>query len=378
MNLPCPEVTGSNYEFELIFKTSTGEEIYRCHDSIVVKLPENRSALTTSWINGGYRESIEAVFNHQLKKPGKNNPDGLEGRSVIDYMEVTAKRLGLNPENVSGLITSADMEHVAISNRSFKNIEVTAVVTGGINVNGGRAGDPASYYEENGKFEFKVGTINTILIINSKLQESTLLKALIVAVEAKTVALQQIMAPSKYSTGIATGSGTDGISIISNMESETVLTNAGKHSKLGELIGKCVIEATLNALANQTSLTPDSQRDMLVRLERFGIDEKKYWEASLSLPGTNHKEKFTDDLHYFSKNSVVVAMVSSILHIVDEVEWGLIPETAGKKAAVSIMKTLPDIFKIEPFPELNKLIDENDYIIENWIKLSSWCIKNML
>ena len=365
------------YEFELIFETSTGEKIYRCHDSIVVKLPENRNALTTSWINGGYRENIDAVFNHQLKEPGENNPDGLEGLSVQDYMNVTAKRLGLNPENVSGLITSAEMKHVAISSKRFRNIEVTAVVTGGINVNGGRAGDPASYYEENGKFELKLGTINTIILINSKLQESTLLKAMIVAVEAKTVALQQLIAPSKYSTGIATGSGTDGISVISNMESETVLTNAGKHSKLGELIGTCVIEATSQALANQTNLTPDSQRDMLIRLNRFSIDEEKYWETASSLPGTKQKRKFIDNLHDFSKNPQVVSIVSSILHIVDEVEWGLIPETSGKTAAISIMKTLPDILKIEELSEADELLDENDSITENWIKLSSWYIKNM-
>lgn len=370
------ETKNSRYKFKLIFKTSSGENIYKYDDSIVVKLPENRNSLTTSWINGGYRENMEAIFNHQLKKPGENNPDGLEGHSVYDYMRITAKRLGLNPERVSGLITSADMGHAAISSKRFKNIEVTAVVTGGINVNGGRAGDPASYYEENGKFEFKPGTINTLLIINSKLQESTLLKAMIVAVEAKTVALQQLMAPSKYSTGIATGSGTDGISVISNMESKNVLTNAGKHSKLGELIGNCVIEATSKALANQTNLTPDSQRDMLVRLNRFGADEERYWEIASSILGKKQKKEFIKDLHDFSKNPMVVSMISSILHIVDEIEWGLIPETAGRKAAISIMKTLPDTFKIGSFPEINELLDETDSIIENWIRLTSWYIKN--
>ena len=371
------EITNSSYKFKLILKTSSGENIYRCKNSIVVKLPQNRNSLTTSWINGGYKENIEAIFNHQLKKPSKGNPDGLEGHNVQDYMKITAKKLGLNPEKVSGLITSAAMEHAAISTKSFKNIEVTAVVTGGINVNGGRAGDPASYYEENGKFEFKLGTINTILIINARLHESTLLKAMIVAVEAKTVALQQLMAPSKYSTGIATGSGTDGISIISNMESKNILTNAGKHSKLGELIGKCVIEATTKALANQTNLTHDSQCNMLVRLNRFGIDEEKYWQTAVLFTGMKQKEKFIENLHKFSKNPLIVAMVSSILHIVDEIEWGLLPEASGKKTAVSVMKTLPDILDDE-FSRTNELLDENDSIIENWIRITSEYICKMV
>ena len=337
----------SEYKFKLIFKTSTDERIYRCEDSIIVKLPSNRNSLTTSWLNGGYRENMEAIFNHQLKNPCKNNPDGLEGLTVSEYMKITAQRLGLNPERVSGLITSAKMDNVAISTKNFRNLQVTAIITGGINVNGGRAGDLASFFEENGKFELMIGTINTILIINARLHESTLLRAMMTAVEAKTVALQELMAPSKYSTGIATGSGTDKLSIISNMESKNVLTNAGKHSKLGELIGKCVIEATKGALAKQTNLTPDSQCVMLTRLERFGIDEEKYWKIASSNMKIKNKNKFLNDLRNFSRNPSVVAMIASILHIVDEIEWGLIPELSGKKTAHYIMKTLPTILKID-------------------------------
>lgn len=316
---------------------------------------------------------MDAIFNHQLKKPGKNNPDGLEGRSVLEYMKITAKRLGLNYRRVSGLITAASMKNVAISNKSFRGLEVTAIVTGGVYNNGGRAGDPASYYEEDGNFKFIVGTINTILIINAKLHESTLLRAIMTAVEAKTVALQELMAPSRYSKGIATGSGTDKISIISNMESKNVLTIAGKHSKLGELIGKSVIEATKEALAKHTNLTPDSQRDMLTRLERFGINEETYWNFITPKQGTQKKE-FIGNLNNFSKNTLVVAMVSSILHIIDEIEWKLIPEQAGKKTAISIMKTLPQMLKIGKFSFDDELLTENDSILDNWIRISSWCV----
>ena len=69
--------------------------------------------------------------------------------------------------------------------------------------------------------------------------EGTLLEAFMTATEAKTVALNNLKIPSQYSNGYATGTGTDGLAIFSNLESETFLTNAGKHSKLGELIGNC-------------------------------------------------------------------------------------------------------------------------------------------
>jgi adenosylcobinamide hydrolase len=184
------------------------------------------------------------------------------------------------------------------------------------------------------------------------------------------------MAPSKYSTSIATGSGTDKISIVSNMESKNVLTDAGKHSKLGELIGKCVIEATKCALAKQTNLTPKSQFSMMKRLNRFDIDEEKYWEIATSTYRTDQESEFIKELHYFSQNPLVVAMISSILHIVDEIQWKLIPELTGKKTALLIMNTLPEVLKIKDFPKNENIITENDSIIESWIKISSWCILN--
>jgi adenosylcobinamide hydrolase len=363
-------------DLKMIYKTSSGEKVYRCDNSIVVRLPENRNSLTTSYVNGGYQENLQAVFNHEPKPTGGHCSHDLEGGSVEAYIKIHAGRLGLNPEKVAAMLTAAKMKNAAIATRSFRDLEVTAIVTAGIEVNGGRAGDPASWHEEDGQTIYVGGTINTIIIINSHLPAHALSRAIMTATEAKTVALQQLMAPSKYSTGIATGSGTDQISIISNMDSPNVITWAGKHSKLGELIAKCVIEATTEALDRQTNLTPDSQRDMLIRLERFGINEIKYWETAASLEGENKRDVFLTNLRDLSRNPSVVAMTASLLHIVDEIEWGLVPELAGKKTALSIMKTLPELVNVKNHPDFEYIVDERYTIIENWIRLSAWCVKN--
>jgi len=363
-------------DLKMIYKTSSGEKVYRCDNSIVVRLPENRNSLTTSYVNGGYQENLQAVFNHEPKPTGGHCSHDLEGGSVEAYIKIHAGRLGLNPEKVAAMLTAAKMKNAAIATRSFRDLEVTAIVTAGIEVNGGRAGDPASWHEEDGQTIYVGGTINTIIIINSHLPAHALSRAIMTATEAKTVAIQQLMAPSKYSTGIATGSGTDQISIISNMDSPNVITWAGKHSKLGELIAKCVIEATTEALDRQTNLTPDSQRDMLIRLERFGINEIKYWETAASLEGENKRDVFLTNLRDLSRNPSVVAMTASLLHIVDEIEWGLVPELAGKKTALSIMKTLPELVNVKNHPDFEYIVDERYTIIENWIRLSAWCVKN--
>ena len=67
--------------------------------------------------------------------------------------------------------------------------------------------------EENGEF----GTINTIILVNANLGYETLLDAFMTATEAKTVALNDLKIQSQYSNGYATGTGTDGLCIFSNL-----------------------------------------------------------------------------------------------------------------------------------------------------------------
>jgi len=370
------DTTGHN--LKLLLETSSGEKVYRNEDSIVVRLPENRNCLITSYVNGGYSEGLEAIFNHQPKPIEGCRSEDMEGGSVEAYIRLHAARLGINPEKVAGMMTAAKMKNAAIATRSFRTLDVTAIVTAGIEVNGGRAGDPASWHEENGRSVYVGGTIITIILISSHLPAHTLTRAVMTATEAKTVAIQQLMAPSKYSTGIATGSGTDQIGIVSNLDSPNVITWAGKHSKVGELIALCVIEATTRALELQTGLSPVSQRDMLVRLDRFGIDEKKYWEvaSSSSFDGENRKEPFIRTLREFAKNPAVVAMTASILHICDEIAWGLVPEVSGKKAALSMMKALPEIAGTSRVPAWETVLDERMSVLDNWVRLSAWCVKN--
>ncbi len=194
------------------------------------------------------------------------------------------------------------------------------------------------------------GTINTIVLINASLPAYTLTRAMMTATEAKTVAIQELMAPSRYSHGIATGSGTDMIAIVSNNTSKYELTDSGKHSKLGELIGTCVIEATKEALAKQSLLTPIYQRDFLVRLKRFGITEEHIWKAACKLQGDNCEEHFRKELRRVTSIPTMVGVTSSILHIVDEVAWGLLPEQEGKTAAFSSMCGVPYILNSKNIP----------------------------
>jgi len=330
--------------FDQTFSLHGGETATRTSDAVTLRFPGPRNVLSTSWMNGGYRKDLVAIFNHQITFAACETCHAGDG-SVQQYLEGVARSLGLDLKTATGLITRAEMRNTAIVAESFRDLTVTAIVTAGIEKNGGRAGDPASYFENGDSCEPVGGTINTILLIDADLPEYALTRAVMTATEAKTVALQQLMARSIYSTGIATGSGTDMIVIVADPGSPRHLSNAGKHSTLGELIGRTVIAATTAALEMETGLSPASQADVLVRLSRFGLGEEDLYRIAAELPGAcPNRGAFLEHLRGWSRDLGAVVRVAAALHVVDEAAWGLIQEQEAKQEVWGILS--PG----EPFP----------------------------
>lgn len=322
-------------------KTPGNEQVEHRETSVIVRFPGPRNVLSTSWLNGGYREDLTGIFNHQISLEACDACHS--GGNVKTYLKGVAESLSLDPGTTSGLITRAEMKNTVKVSESFRDLTVCAIVTAGIDKNGGRAGDPASYYENGDSFEPVGGTINTILLINADLPEYAMTRAVMTATEAKAVALQQLMARSIYSTGIATGSGTDMIAIVANPGSPLHLSDAGKHAKLGELIGSTVIRATTTTLEKETGLSSASQCDLLVRLSRFGVTEDDIWNVAAlyhkeKFPGIMLKEKFIDCLRKKAQEPELVALGSAILHIIDEVEWNLLPVYEAKIMACRLIR----------------------------------------
>ncbi|UWG98466.1 adenosylcobinamide amidohydrolase [Dehalobacter sp. DCM] len=309
----------------------TGDEVHRYQKSIVIPFKNSRKVLSTSPLNGGYRENLLSAFNHD-SNPGAGISCSLRTDSYLNDLKLLATEIGLDPATATGISTAASMDNVAIKAVSYENLTVTAIVTGGVEVNGGRVGDPASYHEARGKTVMtKEGTINIILDIDADLLPGTLARALVTCTEAKTAALQELMAGSSYSRGLATGSGTDGTIIIANSQSDLKLTYAGKHSKLGELIGLAVKPAVKEALFLQTGLSPKSQHSMLRRLKRFGITEDGIWNKHGVLgEKTLAKPVFIQQLESVDREEELVALTSLYVHLLDQMDWELI--TPGRAA----------------------------------------------
>lgn len=308
----------------LIFQSSVNDEVFYLKDTIFVKFNVRRNGISTSKLNGGFSNNFKSVFNHHLSQ---ENIDYLENHDVSNYLMQLCWALNIDSNYSTGLITLAEMKNVSIAYKTFKNIEVVAITTAGVRTNASRAGDPASYYEENGKF----GTINTIILTNICLDHETLLEAFMCATEAKTVALNDLKIPSQYSNGYATGTGTDGLAIFSNTESEITLTNAGKHSKFGELVGQCVIESVKKAIKKQVWISNKSQSNVLVRLNRYTLDINEFYD-NLNCD----KKEFIELLQKDMKKQDNVAIATSILNLFDEINCDLIEKEDAYNLAVEM------------------------------------------
>ena len=330
-----------------LFELSTGDSVYRYEKSIVIFFKGKRKVLSTSVYNGGYREDITAVFNKDGTR-GAGMACELLAPTYDEHMRIIARSIGLDPDLTTGMGTAASMENVSIKHLSYEDLTVTAIVTGGIEVNGGRVGDPSEYYKPIEK-KGKLGTINIFLIIDADLPPGILARALVTCTEGKSAAIQELMAGSNYSTGLATGSGTDQTIIIANAESKLYFENAGKHSKLGELIGKTVILAVKEALLKQNGLTPQSQHDIMARLKRFGINSESVWQKYCRQEATPIiKPEFLDVLYKLKQKEEIVTYASLYIHLYDQYLWNLLSEKEILAAGDKILSFLAEFYQVEP------------------------------
>lgn len=329
---------------------STGDKVYFYDKSIVIYFSGARKILSTSLYNGGYHDDYTAVYNYDAKQ-GAGMPCEMLADTYVEHMRLVSKRLALDPDKVSGMGTAASMENAVVEALSFKELTVTAIVTGGIETNGGRAGDPADYYKPMPKPKY--GTINIMLLLDCDMPEGTMARALVTCTEAKTAAIQELLEGSKYSNGIATGSGTDQTIIIANSESELYMEGAGKHSKLGELIGKAVKNAVKKALAKQSGLTPAKQHDVFRRLKRFDIKAGDMWQSYSAQDAAVVKPEYLLAAEKLAKEDIMLVYTSLYAHLLDQHLWELISAKEMQMAGQQLLKVLAEQYAVEA-----ELIDE--------------------
>jgi iron complex transport system substrate-binding protein len=194
----------------------------------------------------GQRTWITTVGNH-FSPPPLWAPTHLQGMN--DIRQHIYAVLGRKADTTSFLLTGADMDNVSVQTMSFKDMQVTALVTAGVESNAVRMSqDSGDFYEP--------GTINIIILTNMALSPRAMTRAVISATEGKTAALWDMDVRSTYTSLVnpATGTGTDEIIVVGGRGA--AIENAGGHTKMGELIAKAVYAGVQEAVRKQNGLTP--------------------------------------------------------------------------------------------------------------------------
>lgn len=308
-----------------------GDDVFLYQNNMIVRLGEQRRVVSSSSINGGTRTDLRYLFNYSCSdRPevlAKENCR-MSAENLRAYYTEVAQEIGLPVTYSAGMGTAAKMQNHAVVTRKVHGVTVMAIATAGIDVNGGRAGDQASYDE----FEQKdlippSGTINIMLFIDAKMDGGVLTRAIVTATEAKSAALQELMAPSMYSDGIATGSGTDTIIAVSNEASEVELFDAGKHVILGEMIGVTVKQAVQDALEKQSGMNAERQASIEWQCKRYGITKARL--ASLYEERYSSKlEKGAEDTELLAldRDNRVFSLVVALIHLCDQNKWGMVSD----------------------------------------------------
>ncbi|MDR3203749.1 MAG: adenosylcobinamide amidohydrolase [Deltaproteobacteria bacterium] len=313
--------------------------------------------VSTSRAGGGQRGDLKYLANHQGCEPAAHSHNVSAAMEPVSYQSTVCARYGLDPESCALLGTAANMRLCSVKSETFRGLTVVAAVTGGVESNAGRAGDRAYIWEgplgyeslpkegdelqsEEGEAHIspndpsKQGTINTLLFIGQPLTPGALVRTIMTATEAKTAVLQQLAVNSRYSDGLATGTGTDQIGVASLIDNNLrPITGAGKHSKLGELIALVVMAALKEVLIRQNGMTLDRQCSIKIHIERFaktspgryGLKTEellsliaKYLDKEQeALMRANYRALFHDPLH--------VSQVAAMAHLKDKFAWGILP-----------------------------------------------------
>ena len=307
---------------------------------VVAELLVAHRVLSTSARNGGQREGLRFLVNHQSCE----GTDHRERHAVImgnaEYHDSACGEIGIDPALAAMMQTAANMNYAAVVAASDLDVTVTAVVTAGVHGNAACAGDPAAWRETEKGWEKVLptepvpGTINTMLLINHALTEGALARAVITMTEAKSAALQRLAVRSLYSADFATGTGTDQYCLAAVLGASEgggkEFTSTSPHSKLGELIGVAVRDATLEALRWQNGLEVSSTRLLFHALGRYGVREVDFFNELASLLSERELELLKKNFQSVVYEPKVSAAAYAIAAVLDRIRVGTLPGSAAR------------------------------------------------
>jgi adenosylcobinamide amidohydrolase len=219
-------------------------ELKQTPEHIRVVFNTERPVLSSAVFNGGACTAsniliMQVAENFDGTKQIVENPEN----TLAEY----CRQLQLSGTTV-GMMTSASMDSFRLASRSSQGVAISVLVTAGIS-NARCAGDRADWRTFQTDAD-PTGTINIIILTNAMMSHAAMVESVMLATEAKTVAMRKLGVKSPVSGAIATGTGTDAIAVANGFGSETIRF-CGKHVLFGEMLASVVIEAITESLSDR-------------------------------------------------------------------------------------------------------------------------------
>jgi Adenosylcobinamide amidohydrolase len=175
--------------------------------------------------------------------------------------------------------------------------------------------------------------------------------------ETKSAALQRVAVRSLYSADFATGTGTDQYCVAARLgvDDGDGGSRAGKefastspHSKLGELIGVTVRDATLEALRWQNGLEVSSTRLLFHALGRYGVREADFLTELAALLSERELELLKKNFQSVVYEPKVAAAAYAIAAVLDRIRVGTLPAGAARDVFRQQAATLASSLAAKP------------------------------
>jgi adenosylcobinamide amidohydrolase len=248
--------------------------------------------------------------------------------------------------------TAANMHYAAVVTAGDEDVSVTAVVTAGVHTNATCAGDPAGWRETREGVSAApaiAGTINTILCVNAPVIPPALARAVVTMTEGKSAALARLAVPSCYSPDLATGTGTDQFAVAAPVAANRrPLSSASPHMKFGELVGRAVRDATIEALRWQNGLEASYTRSVFHALGRHGVREASVVEDLAPLLAPADLELLRRNLKAAFYEPLAGAAAHAFATVFDRVRHGALPESVARDALVQQAASLAVSLAAQP------------------------------
>jgi adenosylcobinamide hydrolase len=306
---------------------------------LVADLLVAHEVLSTSVVNGGQAAGVRHLVNHQSCEATAHAERHrlITEQGLAQYHDHVCAEVGLPAAATALMGTAANMNYAALTTAVDKGVEVTAIVTAGVEGNATCAGDPANWREAEAGMEripAYAGTINTILLINTPITPSTLARTVVTMTEGKSAALARLTVPSRYSSDLATGTGTDQYCLAAPRDGQRLLTSASPHVKLGELIGSAVRDATIEALRWQNGLEPSYTRGLFHALGRHGLKEATFFDDIAVLLDSSEQELLRKNSKAVLYEPLVGAAAHAMAAVLDRIRHGALPASVASDALV--------------------------------------------